>query len=203
MHAVGSVGKDLSSRLVPRCTGVEGIRRVRSGNNGISTCRGSVIVIDNLTVVNSYDPISSGRVSRNAGRGASRNHRIVDLDLTAGSGFNTNVVNSNLSEINSNLHGRKHRVGGANSNAVVLLKNGVEHVNRSLGRLVQCYIEAVGCEPEDNAVFYVQVFSRKKSNTVDSAVAASDNTVDPQIAQDHNIARTGLDDYSVRTCNQN
>jgi hypothetical protein len=49
MHAVGPVGKDLSSRLVPRCTGIEGIRSVRSGNNGISTCRGSVIVVDNLT----------------------------------------------------------------------------------------------------------------------------------------------------------
>ena len=71
-------------------------------------------------------------------------------------------------------------------------------MHRSLSGLVQGDVNAVSGEPEDIAILNVQVFAGEEADAVDSGA----DSVDPEVAENHNVTGTSLDYDSIGAADQ-
>jgi hypothetical protein len=74
----------------------------------------------------------------------------------------------------------------------------MEHVHRGLGGLIQCNVHGIGREPKNVTVFNVEVLAGKEAD----AVNAGPDSVDPEVAQNHNVTWAGLDHDAIGAADQ-
>ena len=94
--------------------------------------------------------------------------------------------------------GWSNGVGWSDSHSSDVLNNRIQHVHRSLSGLVEGNVNAVSGEPEDIAILNVQVFAGEEADAVDSGA----DSVDPEVAENHNVTGTSLDYDSIGAADQ-